>query len=515
MLNNENSNQESPKQQRYLGSSNPSFQEREQKALDRYVLIRKILDGQMSVAEVCREEKVSRSTVYRYLKRYRTGHLEGLKRKIRSDAGRSRVLNEEQIHLLVNAKMENYKRNADTLKEILKQKNMGTKAHPSTIRRVLRQHNVGREKRLKSPKVLLPMDFKDPMEVWMGDFSPAIYLPYPTMEGKMQQTHLCLWFDPVTSIVMGGRYYWNANQFNGLCLLKQAMNRFGIPKRLYVDNGELATEQFLRVTASLGIGFSTGRPGHKEGRAHCERMFRTVQEAFESEFKAYPVNTMEELNLRFEAWLERFWYERTEPDGKTLMQLFLETRPANVRFLTGEEQSLFLFQTQRRVKKNSLIQVEGVNFWVDPPLIGRKVDVRYNPYELDKVEIWLEHRRYQIAYPFDPNSMAYRLCRQMSLRPTEQEQSPPVCDFLGNLVKEYEQVKLASGVDEFLQLLEHHLGRVLRPEQKLLAQNYWETHGPFSLDQVDYTLQRFIKKNGTDLHVDYYLQCLNNLPRGK
>ena len=214
--------------------------------------------------------------------------------------------------------MENFKRNADTLRKSSNKRTWGQRPI-HTIRRVLRQHNVSREKRLKGESASAD-GLQGPMEVWMGDFSPAIYHPTPMEE--IQQTHLCLWFDPVTSIVMGGRYYWNANQFNGLCLLKQAMNRFGIPKRLYVDNGELATEQFLRVTASLGIGFSTGRPGHKEGRAHCERMFRTVQEAFESEFKAYPVNTIEELNLRFEAWLERFWYERTEPDGKTLMQSF-------------------------------------------------------------------------------------------------------------------------------------------------------------------------------------------------
>lgn len=360
---------ESPKYQRSLGSSNPSFQEREQKALDKYVLIRKVLDGQMTVTELCQTEQISRATAYRYLHRYKTEHLDGLKRQQRSDAGQSRALSPEQVDLIVRAKKENYKRSAETIKKILELHNMETKAHVSTIRRVLKQHNIGKEWRQRTPKVLLPMDFKDPMEVWMGDFSPGPYLPHPNKNGKMHQTHLCLWYDPVTSMVMGGQYFWNANQFNGLCLLKDAMNRFGIPRRIYVDNGELAAEQIIRVAAYLGIRFTTGRPGHKEGRAHCERMFRTIQEAFESELRVYPVDTIEELNLRFNAWLEHFWYERKDSQGKPLIQSFLETRPP-VRFPTADEQSLFLFQCERQVKNNSLIQVVGVNFWVDPPLIG-------------------------------------------------------------------------------------------------------------------------------------------------
>ena len=110
--------------------------------------------------------------------------------------------------------------------------------------------------------------------------------------------------------------------------------------------------------------------------------------------------------------------------------------------------------------------------------------------------------------------MAYRLCRQMSQVPIKQEPTPPTYDFLGKLVELQTQSPLESGVKEFLQLLEHHLARVLSPEQKKLAENFWETHGPFSLEQVADTLERFTRRNGSDLHVDYYLHSLEELPRG-
>lgn len=434
--------------------------------------------------------------------------------KRRIDAGQSRALSPEQINLLLAAKRENHKRSAQTLLSILQLKGMTANVHIRTVQRVLKQQNMGGKWKLKRPPVLLPMDIQDPMDVWMGDFSPGVYLPHPHKPGKMAQTHLCLWFDAGGSIAVSGQYYWEANQFNGMCTLKDGMLRFGIPIKTYVDNGELAGEQVKRVCAYLGVIFCTGRPYHKEGRANVERMFQTIQNAFESELRAYPIKTLEDLNHRFHAWLDLFWNKRII-DGKTAISRFNDAK-GQVQKLKSDDLSLFLFEEKRVVRKNCLVYVQNIKFWVDPPLIGKEVMVRYNPNDLHYIEIFRNGKKYQTAYPFDPNNFAYKLCRHISLRePKEEKCEEKVCDFLGELAEKYpKEAHLDSGGDMFIETIEHVLKRPLDSLQKGIATKFFNDSGPFDLEQIQQSLQAICKNKGRGLHIHYYLEAIDKLPRG-
>lgn len=425
-------------------------------------------------------------------------------------------MSQEQINLLLAAKQENPKRSVKSLKRVMELMQLPTRASCSTLRRVLKQHEMGRGYSATRPKVLLPMNFTECMEVWMGDFSPGLFLPHPIDPKKMARIHLCMWFDPVGSMVVGARYFWSANQFNGICTLKEAIVDYGLPRRLYVDNGELAGNQMMLLVANLGIAMSKGIPGRKEGRAHCERMFQTVQHAFESEFKAYPVTSLQEVNHRLNAWLKEYWNMQENAKGQTLLQAYLNNRPP-VRHLTREQYSYFLFQKSLKVGKNGLVKVEGVNFWVDPPLANSRVTVRYNPDDLSEIEVWSNGRKDHIAYPFDPNNQAYKLCRQMTLRPKEPSSGPKVCDFLGELVKSNQKTEseMDSGANDFLVTLEHLLKRSIDPIQKQIVMAFWNSYGPLSFSDVEQALKRFIETKGSGLHIDIYLERLRQLPRGK
>ncbi len=251
--------------------------------MKKYDLILPVLSGEITVDEYCQKNSLSRSTLYRYLKQFKEHQLTGLARRQRSDKGRCRVLTPKQIELLIKAKKENYKRSVEMLRWILENKGEKTKAHDSTIHRLLKANGLDRQWRRKKPKVLLPMDIIEPMKVWMGDFSPGPYLPHPQDETKKAETHLCLWHDAGGHMIMKGRYYWQANQFNGLLTLKNAMIRYGIPAKIYIDRGEMAGEEMKRIAAYFGITYIRGTPYHAEGRGHVERQFRSIQDSFESE----------------------------------------------------------------------------------------------------------------------------------------------------------------------------------------------------------------------------------------
>lgn len=258
--------------------------------------------------------------------------------------------------------------------------------------------------------------------------------------------------------------------------------------------------------------FIRGTPYHKEGRAHVERMFRTVQEAFESELRVYPVTTLAELNRLFGAWLERFWFERKVKGGMSILQHYLTHMPV-VRSLSRDDYSLFLFEEKRRIKSNCLVSVAGVSFWASPALAGKMVSVRFNPNSLDYIEIWLNGRKYETAYPFNPDSVAYRLCRQMSYQQRTQEPTEPVCNFLQELADGY-QLPAQPDADLFIIVLEKVLARALDLVQLNLARQFWQDNGPFDLSEVEAKLKTFVDRKGHGLHIHYYLQALVKLPRG-
>lgn len=397
------------------------------------------------------------------------------------------------------------------LRWILEKNDQPTMAHDTTIRRALRVHGFDKQWRRKKPKVLLPMDIHRPMEVWMGDFSPGPYLPHPLDKKKKARTHLCLWHDAGGHMIMQAKYYWEESQFNALLTLREAMIRYGIPYKIYIDQGSIAGEQTERIAAYFGITYVRGTPYHPEGRAHAERQFRSIQEAFESELKVNPVSDIDTLNQRFEAWQEEFWYGYTKKGIET-RKSFFQNKP-QTNYILPEEYTFFLYEKKVTVRKNSLVRLEGVSFWVDPPLSGKKVVARYNPQDLSQIEIWVDQKKYQIAYPFDPNNLAYKLCRQMSKDNIEQQKGSSVCNVLKIMEKNY-QPELKSGVEQFIQIIEHALLRPLEVVQKELAKKFWEDYGPFRFEEVSTTLNQFTSKNGTGLHVDYYLEVLKKLPRG-
>lgn len=485
----------------------------EEQALKKYNLILPILNKEKSVKEQSEDTGISRPTLYRYLKDFKEHRLVGLARKERSDKGVSRSLNDKQIDTLVKAKKENYKRSAESLCWVLKEVNHETTVHESTIRRALKARGIDGNWRRKQPKVLLPMDITKPMEVWMGDYSSGPYLPHPLYEGKMAQTHLCLWQDAGGHMIMKAQYFFNANMFNGLLTLRDAMLLYGVPQKLCFDNGELKGDQMKRIAAYFGIICIPGRPYHSEGRAHVERQFRSIQDAFESELKISPVYDIDMLNQTFEAWQETFWYGYTKR-GRETRESFMENKPST-RQVKPEELSLFLFEKKVSVRKNSIVRLEGIDFWVDPPLSGQKVIARYNPYDLSQIEIWVHSKRYQIAYPFDPNSLAYKLCRSMSQRNIEEEEVETVCDVLGSIRKQYRTTSLDSGVHLFIQLFEQSLSRPLEAMQKALAEQFWKTHGPFNIQEVRNEVEKFISRKGNSLHIFYYLEALEQLQKDR
>jgi transposase InsO family protein len=95
-------------------------------------------------------------------------------------------------------------------------------------------------------------------DLWMTDFSPG---PKLNIDGKVLTTHLCLILDDHSRLIAYGAYYLTADSFAFHQTLKQAVQRRGIPYKLYTDHGKPFTSKHTQIIcANLGIRLLHAKP---------------------------------------------------------------------------------------------------------------------------------------------------------------------------------------------------------------------------------------------------------------
>ena len=198
-------------------------------------------------------------------------------------------------------------------------------------------------------------------------------------------------------------------------LFKHALRSRGIPEKLYTDNGALFRSEHLRsVCANFGIRLIHAKPYHAWSKGKIERFFRTVQSDFEQSLVFEPVKDLAELNMRFWQWLERDYHQRIHRalDGKSPHERFLARSEGLRSIPVGiDVDGLFLKRTTRRVRRDATISLDGRMFEVPVSLRGRKVEVRFDPFTYERMELYVEEKKVGDATPLDKevNSRTYRL----------------------------------------------------------------------------------------------------------
>lgn len=209
--------------------------------------------------------------------------------------------------------------------------------------------------------------------------------------------------------------------------------QFGLPKRLYADNGKTyRSAHFARVLGELGVEVVHSRPRVSHTRGHIERFFRTLH-LFEVGLAGYvgqdaadrPKEGIQRLQRVTEKWLqsggnessgERFltiteyqnlffaWlvakYHEQVVNGKTRAQHFADTAPAEslVQLDEAELALVFAQRETRTVDAAGRIRLEN-RLWTVldgslAPYQGTKVLVLREPFVLgeDRVVIAWQHR---------------------------------------------------------------------------------------------------------------------------
>ncbi len=427
-------------------------------ALFRYALVREAADERLEgrqrgvlVREIAGKlhahptdglRQVSRGTLDRWIRAYRAGGFEALKPAVRDVGPRTEAAILAQA---ADLRREEPGRTGAQIAEILRAVHGQAAPAPRTVQRHLARLGLrwrGSETRAGFGR----FQAERPNELWVAD---ALHGPVVALErgGQVKRKAICFAILDDHSRLCVGAYFEPAETELRLeRTLRAALQARGVPECLYVDNGSpFACEQLARACAVLGIRLIHSRPGRPQGRGKIERFFRTLREQFLIEAQRREDLSLPELNRLLRAWLERSYHRRTHGEtGQRPLERFAAARPRYVSEI--ELHDAFLWSVTRAVTKTASVSLHGNRYEVDTVLIGRTVELIFDPYALGKIEVRWQGRSFGEA-------LAHEITRHVHPRAqADLDAEPPTktgIDYLALLEAEHERDLLArsGGID--------------------------------------------------------------------
>jgi putative transposase len=232
---------------------------------------------------------------------------------------------------------------------------------------------------------------------WTGDA-----LHGPTVGGR--KTYLFAFIDDHSRALVGYRWGHSEDTVRLEAALRAGLAARGVPKVVYVDNGSaFVSSQLLRALASLGITLTHSKPGQPAGRGKIERFFRTVREQFLLELGVggvtRAIRDLAQLNELFAAWVETVYHARVHSEtGQAPLARFLAAG-APALPTPAQLHEAFLWSARRTVTKTATISLHGNSYEVDAALVGRRVEVVFDPFDLTRLEVRYQGRPMGTAIP--------------------------------------------------------------------------------------------------------------------
>ncbi len=418
-------------------------------ALFRYSLIREAADESLTKRErgelvrdlagrdhagpAGKRVRVARNTLDRWIRTYRVGGFEALAPNVRNCEP---VTPLAQLEMAERLKREVPKRTGAQVAEIIRAAE-GYGPSERTVQRLFARLGLNTRPDGAPKSAFGRFEAEAPGDLWTGDA-----LHGPAVGGR--KTYLFAFIDDHSRVLVGYRWGLSEDTVRLEAALRAALASRGVPRAVYVDNGSaFVSRQLLRAMASLGIRLVHSRPGRPQGRGKIERFFATVRIQFLVEVEARGVADVAELNRLFCAWVETVYHRRahTETGQAPLERLGSAASPA----LPTPEQlhEAFLWSEVRTVTKTATVSLHGNTFEVDAALVGHRVEVVFDPFALDAVEIRFEGRSMGPGVP-------HRISRHSHPKARTDVPAPPPpatgIDYLG-LVAARHEAELARAIN--------------------------------------------------------------------
>ena len=317
---------------------------------------------------------------------YVKGGFDALVPKMRSDFGKTRVLDDD-----AKARIIYYRTNFPRMSAAMIYRQLmddGTFANgecsESTVLRFIK--HLDRDRKQSDVKDMRRYERAHINEVWYGDSCVGPSLK--DTDGRKHKVYIIALIDDASRLIVGANAFYNDNFVNLMSVLKSAVSRYGRPKLLSFDNGKpYRNRQMELLTARIGVALNYCEPYTPTSKAKIERWFSTLRSQFLAPLNLKEIHSLDEFRGRLQAYVLSYnRHPHSSLQGQTPQDRYFR-EPEYFRRLSQEEiDRSFLLEVERRVSADSVIVIDRIEYEVDCRYARQKVRLLYSP---DMREIYL------------------------------------------------------------------------------------------------------------------------------
>jgi len=231
--------------------------------------------GTLSLSALCRRYQISRRIGYKWLRRYAQEGDEGLHDRSRCPHHQPRRSPEDVEDAVLEIRERFPDWGGRKLARVMRNEGQAKIPSPSTITQILRRHDQLHSSGEPEPTNYIRFEHPHPNDLWQMDFKGD----FPLSRGRCH---------PLTVLDDHSRFSVclaacdNERSETVKMLLIQSFERYGLPRRMTMDNGSPwrgSGSSFSQLTVWLienGVTVSHSRPYHPQTQGKDERFHRTL-----------------------------------------------------------------------------------------------------------------------------------------------------------------------------------------------------------------------------------------------
>ena len=384
------------------------------KELLRYSIIVPLINGTSSCAtidEYCKEaskkvydyngEKLSFSarTIKGWYYKYLNEGLSSLEVHKRNDKSKFRKIKNEEVENRIIELRKEYPRitTKAIYEKLIDEKYITREVSIHSLFRYLKNNNLKAVEISKKEK--RKYEQEHPNDCWQADTTSG---PYILVGNKKCKTYLISIIDDMSRMIVGYGMFYHDNGINMQKVLKEAVIKYGVPKKLYVDNGSpYKNEQLSIIMARLGSELIHAKPYSPTGKGKIERSFRTIKDGWMHCTNWNEFKSIEEAEESLSKYLYKDYINKCHSETKeTPNNRFHNYNSRIKRKEKKEVEEIFMHTRYAKVYNNSTIKINNETYEVPYKYVGKKIEVRY--YVDDEEKMWIyenNERREEIKKP--------------------------------------------------------------------------------------------------------------------
>ena len=339
--------------------------------------------------------EISFKTLEKWVSNYQRFGFDALMPNERSDKGSTRVLSDAAIEEIYQLKKDFPRLNATQIYDRLIQNGtLSPSVSVCAVQRFIKRNDL---KSARNPNMRDRKAFEEDAfgNMWQTD---TCYFPYITEDGKSHRVYAICIIDDHSRLIVGAGLFYADSAANFQKVFKDAIATYGIPTKLYADNGApYSNEQLSLICGAVGTVLLHTKVRDGASKAKIERFWRTTKERWLYGLDTETIHSLEQFNEMFREYIRSYNTTQHSGIGCTPFDRYQASKDS-IRIPRSSEwlDECFLNRVTRKVRKDSTISIDKVSYDVPMQFIDQKVEIRFRPGEMDSAVIIYDNERYPI-----------------------------------------------------------------------------------------------------------------------